>query len=212
MTLKEMWCMLWERNTEHQTVSDALYAFDRLTKLYTQPHRAYHNLTHIQDCLTQLDACGIAPQNPDAVYLALWLHDVIYEIGATDNEEQSAAWASDALTRGNASAELIAAVAELILATKHPSTPQTADAGLVVDIDLSILGRERDVFMRYEQNIREEYKAVPLQQYCRGRAAILQGFLERPSIYLTDGFRGKYEAQARENLRWSIAQLVQQVY
>lgn len=203
MTLQQKWHDLWTRNAK----SDAAAEFDALHQLYSQPHRAYHNLAHVQDCLAQLDACGVVPVDADAVRLALWLHDVIYEIGATDNEEQSAAWATAALTRGRASANLIETVADLILATKHPSTPQTTDAALVVDIDLSILGRERTAFTIYERNIREEYKSVPLQRYRRGRAAILQSFLDRPSIFLTEAFRDKFEARARENLAWSIARM-----
>ena len=59
-------------------------------------------------------------------------------------------------------------------------------------------------FDEYEQNIRREYSWVPEDQFRQGRSAILQMFLDRDSIYLTDFFKGKYESQARENLQRSI--------
>lgn len=207
MILTSAWKTLWTRNAQ----TDPLIEFNALSQLYSQPHRAYHNLAHVEDCLNQFEESQVAPQNEDAVKLALWLHDVIYEIGAADNEEQSAKWATDALARGDAPADLTETVADLILATRHPSNPQTADAKLVVDIDLSILGRDRAAFMQYEDRIRREYQSVPAARYRAGRAKILQGFLERPSIYFTDIFWEKYEAEARANLAWSIARLARDV-
>ena len=78
------------------------------------------------------------------------------------------------------------------------------DTALVVDVDLSILGREPSDFERYEKAVREEYKWVPGPLFRRKRIAILQSFLDRPVIYGTDYFRELYETQARVNLEWAI--------
>lgn len=206
MNLQDEWHNLWSRNAQ----SDPAVPYAALLDAYNQPHRAYHNLVHIQDCLQQLENCAIMPNDADAVKLALWLHDVIYEIGAPDNEEQSAQWAANALQQvesGPVKSGQVETICALILATKHPSIPTMADAKLVVDIDLSILGRPPAEFVQYETRIRNEYQQVPVKQYHSGRAKILRGFLDRPSIYFTNYFREKFEAQARENLAESISAL-----
>ena len=74
----------------------------------------------------------------------------------------------------------------------------------MVDVDLSILGRERKEFERYERGIREEYRWVPAPMYRRKRLEILHSFLNRPAIYATEHFRDRYEIRARENLEWAI--------
>jgi predicted metal-dependent HD superfamily phosphohydrolase len=96
-------------------------------------------------------------------------------------------------------------VKELIAATKHSSVPPTADARVVTDIDLSILGQPAEVFDAYDRAIRLEYAHVGDEAFAAGRAKVLRQFLERPAIYSTESFRGWYEAAARENLARAIA-------
>jgi predicted metal-dependent HD superfamily phosphohydrolase len=76
-------------------------------------------------------------------------------------------------------------------------------------VDLSILGREEVRFREFEAQIRQEYAWVPDAVFGSGRAAILQGFLSRERIYVTDWFCTKYEQAARRNLETSIRRLRQ---
>jgi predicted metal-dependent HD superfamily phosphohydrolase len=101
----------------------------------------------------------------------------------------------------------IAEVRRLILVTKHNALPGSNDDKLIADIDLSILGQTPDVFDRYEEEIREEYAFVPDSAFREGRSRILKGFLGRPSLYLTESFRVRYEAAARANLARSLERL-----
>jgi len=96
---------------------------------------------------------------------------------------------------------------ELILATKHDAIPDGIDAKVLIDVDLSILGRSPDVFDEYERKIRKEYLWIPEYQFRKRRGAILHTFLDRDPVYLTDFFRKKYESKARENLQRSIEAL-----
>jgi predicted metal-dependent HD superfamily phosphohydrolase len=98
-------------------------------------------------------------------------------------------------------------VVDLILATKHDSIPQSADAKLLVDIDLSILGSERARFDQYERQVGVEYQWVPIEAFREGRHRILTQFLARPTIYNTDHCRERLEAVARDNLRYSLTKL-----
>ncbi len=52
----------------------------------------------------------------------------------------------------------------------------------------------------YAQAIRQEYAAVPDELYRPGRRRVLEGFLARPQIYLTERLRALWEAPARANL------------
>ncbi len=76
-----------------------------------------------------------------------------------------------------------------------------------MDIDLSILGRDEQTFEEYEKGVRMEYGWVHEDSFRKGRTEILNGFLERDSIYQTGYFREKYEEKARDNLRHSISLL-----
>jgi len=76
-----------------------------------------------------------------------------------------------------------------------------------VDVDLSILGQGEQRFAEYESQIREEYRWVPKRIFNSKRAEILERFLARRRIYVTDFFAAKYEQQARRNLEGSIRQL-----
>ena len=141
--------------------------------------------------------------------MAIWLHDVVYDTHATDNELQSAEYANSIINECGNNQELAARVHDLIMATTHQSVPITNDAQLLVDIDLSILGTGRDDYIRFEQAIRSEYNWVPAETFICKRIEILQSFLDRSSIYATRHFRTRYEHAARENLTRTIADLEQ---
>lgn len=194
---------LWHRLTG----GDDAGVFAELVAAYSQPHRAYHNAAHIEDCLHQLDRARTEADSPVEVEAALWFHDAVYDAHAADNEELSAAWADRALAQAGASCDVRGRVVALIMATKHQREPDTHDCRLLLDVDLSILGRESEVFAAYDRAIREEYSWVPEERYRTARAAILESFLRRPAIYLTDYFQARLEAQARVNLEQAIANL-----
>jgi predicted metal-dependent HD superfamily phosphohydrolase len=198
------WSILWS-NLGARSEPDVV--LEVLLQAYAGPQRAYHTFDHIIDCLARFDLSSLFAQNPLEVEAALWFHDVVYDPRAHDNEERSAAWAGDVLARGEVPVSCVDRIRSLILATRHQSPPDDADAALIVDIDLSILGRDPATFERYEQQIRKEYAHVPDEAFRQGRLAILESFLQRDLIYQTPLFREKYEAQARENLNGSIRRL-----
>lgn len=204
MTDRNKWASLWVRIG---AVGDPLPAHDALVRAYCEKHRAYHNLRHIEDCLQQLGPVTTLAGDAEACELALWLHDVVYDPRRADNEERSADWARQVCRQAGLPADREARVADLILATRHDATPTLNDAQLVVDIDLSILGRDPERFDAYERAVREEYRWVPDLLFRPGRRKILLGFLARPRIYSTEWFFRRYEAIARSNLARSLEQL-----
>lgn len=177
--------------------------FQRISVLYSEPIRQYHNSQHINECLAEFDRSRGVSENAVAVEYAIWFHDAVYEPRAGDNEEQSAALAREFLVH----TPLDALVTELILATKHSFLPGSDDAKLIVDIDLAILGQAPARFWEYETQIRAEYDFVPEPVFSAKRAENLRAFLDRPTIYHTDRFRVRYQDSARANLAASVARL-----
>jgi predicted metal-dependent HD superfamily phosphohydrolase len=183
----------------------------RLLRSWARWPRAYHDTTHLGACLGHLRtlraALPGALQDPTAVELALWYHDAIYWPWSAHNEERSADWAVRFLRGQSLPETLVAQVHQHILDTRHQPGPLTGDAQWVVDIDLAILGQNPAVYDHFERNVRREYFFVRWPRYVAGRSAVLRGFLDRPRIYGTDAFHGRYEATARQNLERALAAL-----
>lgn len=200
----ERWSQLW-RAVAKDAAPVELY--HHLLLLYSEPHRCYHNLHHISDCLAEFDIVRDQASEPVAVELAIWFHDAVYDTRATDNEERSVQLAQTSLGEILAESALLDAVSNLILATKKHDASLHVDAALLTDVDLSILGQSQARFWEYEAQIQKEYSWVPIEIFSVKRAEILEGFLTRGRIYHTDGFFTRLEAQARSNLQASIRRL-----
>lgn len=181
--------------------------YERLARAYAEPHRHYHNQQHIAECLAEFDQARHLAKQPTAVELALWFHDAVYDPKAADNEERSAALARQCLGEYGIPGPLAENVAGLILVTKHHEPGADVDAGVTMDVDLSILGREEKRFGEYEEQVRREYAWVPAAAFAAKRAEILERFLARERIFTTDWFRARYEQRARWNLEASISGL-----
>jgi predicted metal-dependent HD superfamily phosphohydrolase len=179
----------------------------QLAARYSEVHRHYHTLQHLDACLRHLAGLRAQARCASEVAMALWFHDAIYDIGATDNESRSADWASAVLTTAGVPPAVADRVHGLIMVTRHDQPPQTPDQALLLDIDLAILGAPVAVFDGYEQQIFREYQNVPAEAFRSNRRRILQGFLDRPRIYHTPTMHEAREAQARENLQRSIQAL-----
>lgn len=200
----ERWTALWQRLAGSAPPAGA---FEALIRHWREPHRRYHTLEHLQECLDAFDGAADLASRPGEVELAIWYHDAIHEIGVDSNELKSAYLAERAITAAGGDREAIGRVRNLILATRHQALPETTDEALLLDIDLSILGAPDKRFDRYDADIREEYHAVPWSKYVAGRRAVLRGFLERPRLYLTGHFHDRLEAAAHANLSRALKRL-----
>ena len=179
--------------------------YGELVSAYTAPDRHYHDIRHIAHCLSEFDGVRHLARNPQAVEVAIWFHDVVYDGRQQDNEEQSADVAAEALRRVGASEAFIGEVQQLILFTRHNAEPTTSDGKLLADIDLASLALAPDRFDENSRRIRSEYLHVPEDAFIRTRNDMLGGLLKRPRIYYTDVFHDRYEGQARENLERAVS-------
>lgn len=196
----------WSRLVEPTHVS---WTWDILTKLYGEPHRAYHTLSHVGACIERIDLnlCNVLGSRAalDTVELALFFHDAVYVPADKRNEELSAGLLralGPIVVRGEGRVER-ACVA--ILATRnHDAVVDDEIAQFVVDIDLSILGEELLVYDRYAGSIRKEYAAVSDDAWRVGRSGFLAEMLARKRIFQTEWGRKQFEASARRNMQQEL--------
>lgn len=184
--------------------------FVQLAARYLERHRAYHTLRHLEECFAVFETVRGLCAHAAEVQIALFFHDAIYDTKVPGNEEQSAEWAQRAITEAGGAADVSARVRALVLATRHAAVPDSVDAAVMVDVDLSILGAEPARFDEYERQVRMEYAWVPEPIFRSERARLLREFLARPSIYATTPLRERLEDRARANLRRSIDALERQ--
>jgi predicted metal-dependent HD superfamily phosphohydrolase len=149
--LRERFGELWRRMG---AADEGHRVFDRLLAAYQEPHRHYHGVDHLRDCLEQLDAAPAAAADRDLAEAALWFHDAVYVPGSPGNEARSAEWATRALDQAGVSKARAREVARLVHLTDHSRSAEDAVAALVCDVDLSILGRLPAEYAEYERRIR----------------------------------------------------------
>jgi predicted metal-dependent HD superfamily phosphohydrolase len=181
---------------------------------YHSPPRHYHTIDHVVEVARwyQVVAREQGWTRPREVFLAVLFHDVVYQAGARDNEQRSAAVAADALQRWLGDAGIDTRyVAQLIeLTARHGGLAAgdvDAEAALFLDCDMAVLAAPADVYARYEQGVAAEYLTVyPPELFAQGRRRFLEGLLARERIYLSPFFHDRLDAPARANLRNALAQ------
>lgn len=176
--------------------------FEEVAERYGEAGRHYHTLDHIQDVLKTVESLSSFARNLNAVKLAVWLHDVIYDTTASDNEEHSAGYA-ERLCRELSIPEG-RLIASLIVKTSSHDAGDDVDAQVLLDADLAILGASEPAYRKYAQQIRQEYAWVPEPDYRKGRRHVLERFQARPKIYQ---LLNHLEETARRNIADEIARL-----
>ncbi len=177
-------------------------------RYFGEKHRHYHNLQHVQAILRHMQHWPENWQDPIAVQLAAWFHDIIYLPHKRDNEHQSARFAERQLREWKLPEEQIAKVSQIIEATAgHKADGLDQDGKAFLDLDLSILGSSPEVYDQYVANIRKEYRRYPNLIYRPARKKILYAFLDRERLYFTETGFERWEQAARDNIRREIEKL-----
>ncbi|GGK78264.1 cation:proton antiporter domain-containing protein [Amphritea balenae] len=197
---KTRFSALYARCSHSGRADGASHLYNELIELYNEPHRHYHAARHIAHCLRELDLAREHMETPDAVELALWFHDAIYNPKARDNEQQSADLFI-ARMGDQVDARLAQEVVELILLTRHKETPKTQDGQFTVDIDLSGFGQPWQDCLQDTKAIRAESPDMPEADFLNRQVLFLQALLDRQHLYVSDFFRQRYEASAQANIR-----------
>jgi predicted metal-dependent HD superfamily phosphohydrolase len=176
--------------------------FEDLRQHYAGPGRFYHTLDHIGAMLETVASLASFARNLNALKLAVWLHDVIYDSRASDNEERSAEYAEQVCEK----LSILAAreVASLILKTKTHEAGDDSDAQVLIDADFAILGASESTYRAYADQIRQEHAWVPEPDYRMGRRQVLERFLARPKVF---HLLAHLEEPAHRNIAAEISRL-----
>ena len=184
----------------------------RLLAAYQEPHRAYHDLLHLDEVLSRVAELSADADTPDVVRLAAWFHDAVYDPRAGDNEQRSAAWASTLLPRLGLSPAVVAEVGRLVrLTAGHQADPADRDGAVLCDADLAVLAASPDRYGAYAAGVRREYGHLDEAAFRSGRARVLRALLERPALFATGPGRARWEAAARRNVQGELLLLEAEV-
>ena len=203
---------LWGRSVATNVdPADADPAWSALARGYTEPHRRYHDLGHLDHCLHGLDLAATVAGDPDALELAIWFHDVVNEPGAGDNEWRSAELFKR-LLGPFMSPQRVHRIHQLILTTTHREQPDGGDERFIADIDLSSLAKPWPRFLADSAELRAEEPGKSDEDYFRAKVRFFRGLLGRTRLFNTLPFQLRYEGQGRENIRRFIALLAKRGY
>lgn len=197
----------WKELMQSLGFSNDIETYQALYRAYSEKHRHYHTINHITDCLAKLDSARYLASEVAEVEIAIWFHDAVYKPLSSSNERNSADWAKSFLLKQGADNKRVERVHQLIMATLHNAPASSKDAMLLVDIDLYILGAEKEAYQQFEKDVRKEYKWVPYFLYRKRRSEILDSFLKRERIFSNEYFYEYYEQTARMNLKTAVSML-----
>ncbi len=206
MSHLERFTALWNRHAVNRTDNRARKVHDELLAMYGEPWRAYHNFGHIVSCLGWLDLCKPHAEDPDAVEMAIWFHDCVYQVGAPDNEARSRDLFLE-ISDGVLDDDFRDRVAHLIMDTCHRSKPDSQDGQLLADIDLTSFGLRWNEYIADSDNVRKEMENSGTAPATSSKPVFLELLLNRESIYHTPYYRKHHEAQARQNIGKHLSDL-----
>lgn len=171
-------------------------------------NRHYHTLVHLCNMCSCLQSYYSASL-PVATVLALVYHDFEYNVLRTDNEKQSALYATEKLNRWSMPTKLIERVKYMIECTQsHSADTDDTEVRIFLDADMAILGSDEVAYNTYTTAVRKEFAIYPDFMYNKGRRAFLKRTLDNENVFLTKYFNDKYGAQARINIQNELNSLL----
>jgi predicted metal-dependent HD superfamily phosphohydrolase len=183
-----------------------------LLRRMAAPWRGYHGLQHLTVLWARHLRYGRTgpmrrPRVARMIAAAILFHDAILVPGADDNEARSAElWRRAARRlRGFTPAE-IAWVADTIRATADhlnasvPHGEQGAARLWLLDLDLSPIGDEAEIFDRNARGLRAEARHLDDAAFSRGQRAFLARLGAAPRMLRHPQLHAAFEARARANI------------
>lgn len=193
-----------------------LETMSQLSHLYSQAHRHYHNLNHINRCLSiaeELSEHSLSYRQKTELITAIWFHDAVYNPWSKNNEVLSAELARLYCHRANINHNSIVAA---IKATEYHTKDQKfhRDDSIDIDVihymlDIDLVGLA-DPYTKYSEAgeyIRKEYSHLNNDEFYNGRHSFLTNMIKRKRIFYHDSFYESYEYKARENMKLELNQL-----
>jgi len=153
---------------------------------YNEPHRHYHNTSHLLELLEAIQGCGCDAKMKLSLSLVAIFHDAVYDPRKKDNEEKSAELAEVFLSKIGLSKETQANIVQAILDTKNHHLAKTELSKQFCRMDLnSLLHGDFARLMSDEKKIFKEFQYVDVKTYKENREKFLLSFIENWTDPLT---------------------------
>ena len=175
-----------------------------LIRRYYEPHRYYHNYSHIRDLLNKLEFYKdlIAENQYENVRTAIWYHDAIYDPTSSTNEQDSADLYRKVQHWGGS------IVKAMILSTKDHVLPdpkifmyskEARDAcAIFQSLDLSGFADIQEM-EKNSINIRHEFVHLTDEQWFETRIKFLSDLLNK-TIFPDEFLNSIWESSAKKNI------------
>lgn len=143
---------------------------------WRNPNRYYHTIDHLIQILKDIEDNhwfkGLELCEKNAILLAAFYHDAIYNPRAKDNEDQSKKYFLRSYKGKDQM--MVKRVCELIEVTKYRKRPFGRLERILWDADNAIFKKEYDEILKNEILIRKEYKHLSTPTYKKGRIEFLE--------------------------------------
>ena len=151
--------------------------YNVLLAMWNESHRAYHTQNHLLDLIEQINESKSkfeSQKDYEKMILCALFHDCVYDPMRNDNEEKSAEFFLSCCQEKN---QDILDIKQMILDTKtHEATTPLSEK--FNQLDMSIVERDFDQLLEWENGIKEEYKAYG-DLYKTGRLQFLESLLDK---------------------------------
>lgn len=173
----------------------------------------YHNYRHTFETVNEARDLGemqhLAPDELEDLVLAAWFHDTGYINSYDGHEDESIRFAREWLEQHNHPQERIERIADCIAATRHNVEPTTLLQELLVDADMSNIGKE--TFFATAELLRVEWEIFKDKSYSdREWAQFQMDFLLSTTFYTYQAQR-KYAGQLGLNIQEQRSRLQKEV-
>ena len=181
------------------------------------PERHYHGLDHLAALWIRHKRYGVGTpfvsrRLSRLIACAILFHDAVYDPTRTDNEVRSAGlWEKSAPT--DLPRRDVDWVAITIRATAdhlgpHPArTLRQRARRWLLDLDLTPLGDEPDLFDRNTRALRAEYRHLAEAEWRRQRTAFLHKLQNTRGLYRSHPIAAVFASRARRNLSRTVGTL-----
>jgi predicted metal-dependent HD superfamily phosphohydrolase len=151
-------------------------AIQQLQFLWNEKHRHYHNITHLQQIITDIQNnlafSDLSLVEKHTLLLAAFFHDSIYDPKKKDNEDRSIKFFKQSYIGKDAI--MVEKVSKLIDITKYRKRPTEKLQRILWDADNAGFKKGFDHLLIVENNIRKEYPLTSNISYREGRIKFLE--------------------------------------
>ena len=148
-----------------------------LLSMWNESHRSYHTLNHLNDVIDQINESKskYSDKEYEKLMITALFHDCVYDPMKSDNEEKSADFFMKCCSdKSNGD---VLEVRQMILDTKtHQATTNLSES--FNNNYISIVERDFDQLLEWENGIHEEFKAYG-ELYKEGRLKFLESLLDK---------------------------------